>query len=1256
MNGGDGDDLITGGEGDDSITAGAGNDTVVFSGDAADYTITGDSVSATVTDNDTVAAGDDGTDTITGARVLRFQDQDVFLNNAPSTDAEAYVTDEDTAIQTPLADLLDGDSDADGDPLTVTTVQNAVNGTVQIIGTDFRFTPDANYNGPASFEYVVSDGFETTTQVVNITVNAVNDAPVAVSDSTTTNEDTAVVISPLVNDTDVENDALTITGVGTASNGTVVNNGDGTVTYTPNADFNGSDSFTYDISDGNGGTDTATVSVTVDPVNDAPDAVNDSATTDENNAVIINLLGNDTDVEGDTLTITALGTPSNGTVVDNGDGTVTYTPNADYDGPDSFTYDISDGNGGTDTATVSVTVNDVAPGNTAPVAADDAEETDEDTPITFNILGNDSDAEEDPIQLNEVRAPDGTVIPFDTATDLAVGGVITISRDGTVVYNPAGDFEALGFNPQPEPPAATFDLVYNVIEDTDAALVSNDATVTIDLRGVNDAPVAADDSDTTNEDTAVIIDLLGNDTDVDGGPLTITGVGTASNGTVVDNGDGTVTYTPDADFNGSDSFTYDISDGNGGTDTATVSVTVDPVNDAPVAADDSDTTNEDTAVIIDLLANDTDVDGDTLTITGVGTASNGTVVDNGDGTVTYTPDADFNGSDSFTYDISDGNGGTDTATVSVTVDPVNDAPDAVDDSATTDEDNAVIINLLGNDTDVEGDTLTISAIGAASNGTVVDNGDGTVTYTPDAEFNGSDSFTYDISDGNGGTDTATVSVTVNAVDPENTAPVAADDSATTNEDNAVIISLLGNDTDVDGDTLTITNVGAASNGTVVDNGDGTVTYTPDADFNGSDSFTYDISDGNGGTDTATVSVTVNPVNDAPVAADDNATTNEDTAVIISVLANDTDVEGDVLTITGVGAASNGTVVDNGDGTVTYTPDADFNGSDSFTYDISDGNGGTDTATVSVTVDPVNDAPVAADDSATTNEDTAVIISVLANDTDVEGDVLTITGVGAASNGTVVDNGDGTVTYTPDADFNGSDSFTYDISDGNGGTDTATVSVTVDPVNDAPVITSPAEFSVEENTTPVGLVTATDVDAVAPLEYSIEGGADADKFDIDATTGALSFKSAPDYETPMDDGGDNIYDVIVGATDTFNFTTTQDVQVEVTDVEEGGGPLIIEGTDGFDRIIGTAEDEIIRPNAGPIDFVTGGGGSDTFEFGEELSNGRRESTYITDFDASNDTLDIGGDPNNVLTIGNRTFIFAGEDNDLIVLMGVDDFSW
>jgi cysteine-rich repeat protein len=523
-----------------------------------------------------------------------------------------------------------------------------------------------------------------------------------------------------------------------------------------------------------------------------------------------------------------------------------------------------------------------------------------------------------------------------------------------------------------------------------------------------------------------------------------------SHGTVAVNGL-RVTYTPAANYHGPDSFQVTISNG---TDEASaqVDVTVRSVNDAPTAVADSFGAGEDTPLVrpvTALLMNDSDVDGDTLTVTAVQSASNGAVSMVGTD-VTFTPAPNFSGVASFQYTASDGTA-TATAMVTINVGGANDAPVATDDAATTAEDTAVTIagaTLIANDTDLDGDTLTVMAVANPTHGTVALTGT-TITFTPAAGFGGAASFEYTVTDGVA-TDVGVVTVTVTAV---NGAPVASDDSTTTSEDTAVQLTsaaLVANDTDVDNDALTVTAVANAIHGTVTLAG-GVATFTPAASYHGPAGFDYTVSDGTV-SDTGTVTITVTSVNDAPVATDDNAMTEEDTVVVIAeatLLANDTDVDSTTPTVTQVGGAVNGTVTQ-ANGYVTFTPNQDYNGIASYTYTVSDGNA-IDTGVVTITVTPVNDAPVAGNDNVTTAEDTAIVIpasTLLANDTDVDSMPLTVTLVSGAVNGTVTRSGSN-VTFTPAASFNGAAAFTYRVSDGSLSA-TGVVAVRVDPVNDAPV--------------------------------------------------------------------------------------------------------------------------------------------------------------------------------------------------------------
>lgn len=415
----------------------------------------------------------------------------------------------------------------------------------------------------------------------------------------------------------------------------------------------------------------------------------------------------------------------------------------------------------------------------------------------------------------------------------------------------------------------------------------------------------------------------------------------------------------------------------------------------------------------------------------------------------------------------------------------NQAPTAVNDTVTADADATTTFQasaLLGNDTDADGDRLLLVGVTpsftTAQGGTIRLFGN-TVRYTPAAGFGGADSFTYTINDGGSQTRTAQVQVNVTG----NTPPVAGDDSGTTAEDGAITLTVLSNDSDVDSDPLTVSAVTPPAHGAAVINANGTVTYTPTANYSGPDGFTYTVSDGKGGTDIGTVTLTVTPVNDPPVAVADSATTPEDTAVTILVRGNDSDPDGDALIIASTTPASKGTLIANGNGTITYTPNANTSGADSFTYTVSDEKGGTATATVSITVTPVNDAPVVQNDTATTDEGTPVTISVLANDTDPDGDTLTVASVATPAHGTAVNNGNGTVTYSPAAGYTGPDSFTYVASDGNGGATTATVNITVRPDNTAPL----ADASATKTT----VISGNNSNAVVTLDGSRSTDPDGD---------------------------------------------------------------------------------------------------------------------------------------------------------------------
>jgi Ca2+-binding RTX toxin-like protein len=606
-------------------------------------------------------------------------------------------------------------------------------------------------------------------------------------------------------------------------------------------------------------------------------------------------------------------------------------------------------------------------GNAAPTAADDTASAVEGGSATIDALANDSDPGIDTLTISGASVTSG-------------GGSVAVI-DNKLVFTTDATFENLGAGQ-----TRVVEIAYT-ISDGDGGVDRAVARVTV--TGTNDGPVAADDVSAVSEGAAVTIDALANDSDVDASDqLTITGAslrGGAGSVAVVANAlrfdTGTAFESLGAGETAVAEIDYQISDGNGGTAAAVARVTVTGANDGPVATGDVAAVGEKGTALIDVLANDSDVDAnDTLTITGATVAGGGTVVvENGqlrfdtagaydDLAAGETRTAMIN------YSISDGNGGTATASVNVTVNGGNDRPEARDDSGAVAESGAVNLDVLANDSDGD-DSDELSITGASvrgGRGTVAVTGDmlrfetGTAYESLGAGETAVAEIDYQISDGNGGTSAAVARVTVTGA---NDGPVARDDSGAVGEGGRVTVDALANDSDVDAnDDLTITgasvrggrgSVAVTTGGLVFDTG--TAFESLGAGVTAIALVDYQISDGNGGTAAAVASITVTGTNDGPVAVNDRATVGEDNAVLINVLANDSDVDtGDVLAITSATVSGGGTVsIENGQ--LRFDTNGDFdhlaagqNGQAVISYTIADGKGGTARASVEVTVTGANE--------------------------------------------------------------------------------------------------------------------------------------------------------------------------------------------------------------------------------------------------------------------------------------------------------------
>jgi LysM repeat protein len=1047
-----------------------------------------------------------------------------------------------------LANDSDNDVATDGQVLRIESVSAASHGSV-VLAADgtVTFTPEANYHGEAGFSYVVSDGAGgvRSAQVV-LDYAAVNDAPVAGADQASGTEDTAIVLSAaqlLANDRDndvaTDGQVLAVSAVGNAVHGSVVLDATGNAVFTPEADYHGAASYEYTLSDGAGGVVAGTVALTLAAVNDLPVAVGERYALDEDavwSRSAAQLLANDGDndvaTDGQVLRIESVSGASHGSVALAADGTVSFTPEANYHGVAGFSYVVSDGAGGVRSAQV---VLDYAAVNDAPVAGADQASGTEDTAIVLSaaqLLANDRD--------NDV-ATDGQVLAV-SAVGNAVHGSVVLDATGNAVFTPEADYHG----------AASYEYT---LSDGAGGVVAG--TVALTLAAVNDLPVAVGERYALDEDAVwsrSAAQLLANDGDndvaTDGQVLRIESVSGASHGSVALAADGTVSFTPEANYHGVAGFSYVVSDGAGGVRSVRVVLDYAAVNDAPVAAADSFSIEEDSGLIVApsaLLGNDADVDmatGDSLTVARVFNALNGSVQLRSDGRVEFLPDANFNGVAGFQYEVVDSAGATATAAAIVTVTAVDDPPGTGELKAVIAEDTAIVLTtgrLLGAVSDPDaayGDVLTVVGVtsGADTHGVATLRSDGSIEFAPAADFHGTAVFSYDVADSQGNVVAATASITVAAV---NDLPLVTNDSAVGAEDTPIQLTaagLLANDSDndvaTDGQVLTVTAVSGATHGSVTLDGAGKIVFTPDANYHGAAEFAYTVSDGAGGTGSGKVALTIAAVNDLPVAVGEHYDIDEDSVWSRSaaqLLANDSDVDtvtdGQVLSIASVGAAVHGTVQMLAGGTVSFTPDANYHGPAGFTYTVSDGAGGSAQAQVSFTVAAVNDVPIVANDSAVGVEDTAIQLTaagLLANDSDndvaTDGQVLAVTAVSGATHGSVTLDGAGKIVFTPDADYHGVAEFAYTVADGAGGTGSGKVALTIAAVNDLPVAGG-EHYDIDEDTVwsrsaAQLLANDSDVDVATDGQVlSIQSVSGASHGTVTLAGGTVSFTPDANYHGP-----------------------------------------------------------------------------------------------------------------------------------------------
>ena len=1094
-----------------------------------------------------------------GSRTIRFSVNDgtttsniasrlievTAINDAPVATSFSVTTKENTStVINMMSRVSDAENDLNQNSLSVTVLPPHGSVSVNLLNGTITYTPANGYSGNDTFTYSICDN-QLLCNTGVVTVNVSDQAPTAIDDIVVTDEDDSVKIDVLANDTDPQNN-IDVTSIvitvqplhGTAT----VNTGQNLIIYTPDLNYNGTDELSYSVCDLTEYCAEAKVSITINPVNDAPDINNDYIETNEDTQVIIEVLSNDNDsadpLSGiDTTSINITSAPQHGNAVVVS-GTIRYTPSLNYFGYDTLEYSVQDlGNplpalngiaevvihiisvndapvitgqisiqtnedtpftllsshllvtdvdntypddfsiliqNGTNytlsnnqiipalnyhgTLTVPVQVNDgesnnsnsntfnlsltVLPVNDPPIASNDRAYTAENTPINITVLGNDNDSND----------PLGGI-------DASSLKLITLPNHGSAVILPD---QTLNYTPFPG--YSGRDTLRYSIGDVGYPLPSQRDTAYVFIEISRLSPVANNDVASTNEDTPVSIDVLDNDTDSgdDINPSTVQISRSPQHGSILVQEDGVVVYTPSINYNGIDSFRYTVKDyTNLTSNIATVQITINPVNDAPITNNESYNTQEEVPLIIPIseIAVDPENELDMSSFTITQNPENGTIEINEElNQVVYTPNNNFSGNDQFSFEISDIQGLlSNNSTVSILVS--DQAPKANDDEFIIKEDETTVMNVVVNDTDPQNNLnpLSIEIVTEPLNGIAsVNTSNGNINYTPTENYFGNDVLEYLVYDEDGYSDKAKVTIFILSV---NDAPSVDDDQAETDEDASISINVLSNDQDIDGEIIysTLNIVDSTQYGilSLID-GTGQILYTPDANFFGSDQFTYRVCDDSSACNTATVSITIKPINDPPVANDDIVQVYSKVTTTINVLDNDFDPENrlDTTSLRIVTPPEKGIIKVPSKGKINYTSNNGYIGLDDFEYEICDTEGSCDIAKVTINITSGNTAPVTQTDYFEIQEDEVSSLRILDNDYDANDNIdistLKITYPDTPSDKVLADTIEGIIIYTPSQNYFGTDTLVYEICDDESLCGKDTVYITILPVNDPPV--------------------------------------------------------------------------------------------------------------------------------------------------------------------------------------------------------------
>jgi hypothetical protein len=961
-------------------------------------------------------------------------------NDPPVVQNDFLTTLEDQSISG--VNIATNDSDDSASLIYSLTAQPTAGAATITADGVFSYTPAADFNGFVIVNVQVCDNQNAcSSQTVNITVSAVNDAPIALPFSASTNEDQSV--TGVINTaSDVDSPNLIYSTLSSGAGGNLSISTNGNFTFLPAINFNGVFNAQYRVCDNNSLCSIASFSITVIPVNDFPIINSETFSTPEDTPLSGSVSSNDNDVDGNTISYTANYNNLNGVFSLQSNGAFTFIPALNYSGTVSIPYTGCDASNACAQATLTLTITAV---NDRPIANNINLSTNEEVAITVNLTQNSSDAEILPLSFTVFNPSNGTV---------------SVSSSGNALFTPAINYNG---------PAG-----YSYIA-CDVQGLCDTAQVAITVVAINDAPVAGADVFNVIEDQAISGNLALNDSDPENSLLSFSMLNLPASGNLVINANGTFNYSPALNFNGNISATYQLCDSQNACSTGNITFVIAPLNDSPVASDGAVTINEDQPVTLNLISLVSDADNSIFTFSTL-SPSIGSLSANS-GVVQYQPAPNFFGTDAFQFIVCDPGGACDTAVYNIVILAVNDGPSPVNDVFGLVEDVSFSGSVASNDVNPDNATLIFSTVNQPASGSVAMQSNGNFIYTPDINVNGVFSFIYQAC-ANGFCSNATVILNIA---PTYDFPVAVTDEINTLINNAVTGSIAFNDSEPDGDPLIYSIVSSTTNGVFTLSASGAYSYTPNTGYLGNDLAVYRVCDNSNLCDTAVVNISVTNTSTPPVAVNSNVNGNEDASLNIQLNSLFSDQEGGSMDYAIVQGPQHGNIIINNGGLAIYSPQPNYYGADAFTWKVCDSGGLCDTAQVNITIVAVNDAPMNQVLNVSISEDQVGQILLVAND--FEGDALIYSVATNSQLGTSVISGPSLV-FTPSVNISGITTVILNVCDALNACIQDTVFINITPVNDSPFAESDT-FSIHEDVVLNGNVANNDGD-VEPgaLLYSI----------------------------------------------------------------------------------------------------------------------------------------------------------------------------